>query len=325
MSRIRQYVTSMRLGASKLGILLVIGAADLQNKIACAEQCESASHRGAQPMTAATQDRNDQASFDIVLKLVRAETENHAALAAITRTIGRTTAVGEMAATELTTLLKANRPGVRLAAAVALEALDRRDKVVVAGLIAALSDDNLKVRHQVEATLTRFEIVRNPNILTFIIDLKHPDEAVRYRAALYLGKFTKRAEIARNALAQLAKDETCHVAVRWEAIYSLHAIGPSAVSDLIDVARHSDASVRQKAVAALAHLGQESIPALIAWLKHDEYQVRRAAAFALGTLGSDAEKVEQALQGALVDPDRDVRNAAEEALQTIRQSTREQR
>lgn len=325
MSSARRYARSMLLGAARLAMLFLTGPADLHDKVVGAEPCEAASQFISQPITPATQGRNEQALLDGVLKLVRAETEDHATLAAKTRTMAKSSAAGETAAAELTHLLRANRPGVRLAAAVALDALDRRDKAVVAGLTAALSDDSLKVRRQAEMTLSRFEIVRNPSILSWIVDLKHPDEAVRYRAALYLGKFDKRAEIARDALAQLAKDETCHVAIRWEAIYSLHAIGPTAVPDLLEIAQHTDTSVRQKAIAALAHLGRDSVPALIAWLNHDEDQVRRAAAFVLGTLGSDAETAVPALQHALSDPDRDVRNAAADALRLIQQATQDQR
>jgi HEAT repeat protein len=75
---------------------------------------------------------------------------------------------------------------------------------------------------------------------------------------------------------------------------------------------HTDALCRESAVAALGAVGElEGLPAILAGLE-DKPQVRRRAVIALAAF--DTEESEAALRRCLLDPDWQVRQAAEDQL-----------
>jgi HEAT repeat protein len=142
---------------------------------------------------------------------------------------------------------------------------------------------------------------------------------VRWGAARALGQIAPReAEKAVPALARLAADPNAKV--RLTALKDLERYGAKAagaVKEMREMADRGDAATRVAAIRALRAVGPEARPAVPVLLRAlgaaAEAPVRAAAARALAGLGG-GEAAAKALRKALDDADREVREAAGDAL-----------
>lgn len=139
--------------------------------------------------------------------------------------------------------------------------------------------------------------------------LADPDPSVRRRAAEEIGRHPDGGAVGLvTALAD--RDPTVVEAVAW-ALGERLPVEAGTVAALAAVATdHEDPLCREAAVAALGALGDaEGLPAILAAVT-DKPAVRRRAVIALAPF--EGEAVDAALQRALEDRDRQVRQAAED-------------
>lgn len=147
---------------------------------------------------------------------------------------------------------------------------------------------------------------------------KHP--ALKAKAAVELGDFGPKAEMAVPALTQAMKDRD--VSVGSSAAVSLGRVGlfsKEAVSALIDALANRPIQVKISAAEGLGIIGPFAAPAairpLMGALGDGDADLRREAASALGKLGDKAkEPATKPLEGLLADGERRVRVAAAIAL-----------
>jgi HEAT repeat protein len=171
-------------------------------------------------------------------------------------------------------------PSVRAAA---VGALARLGALTVADVVAALADDALAVRRRaVEAALeVRGNGSRSALPAALTAALADPDPLVAVGAAWFAGERRYR----------------------------------SAVPELVTLATtHDDARCREAAVAALGAIGDPAGLDAVLHALTDRPTVRRRATVALA--GFDDPRVEPALRGAAEDRDWQVRQAADELLET---------
>lgn len=161
--------------------------------------------------------------------------------------------------------------------AVALGALARIGRLRAADLRAALTDPDPSVRRRAAE-----EAGRAPAVVVDLVPvLADPDPSVVEAAAWACGERDPAAPAAVTALSALAVD-------------------------------HDDPLCREAAVAALGALGHEDGLGAILAATRDKPAVRRRAVIALAPF--EGENVDAALQRALEDRDRQVRQAAEDLL-----------
>lgn len=140
-----------------------------------------------------------------------------------------------------------------------------------------------------------------------------PDAAVRRRAAEEAGRATTTVAALPSILPLLGDpDPTVVEAAAW-ACGERQPVTPGTVAALSEVAvDHEDPLCREAAVAALGAIGDDAGLDAILAATRDKPAVRRRAVIALAPFeGSD---VDAALQRALDDRDRQVRQAAEDLL-----------
>ena len=140
--------------------------------------------------------------------------------------------------------------------------------------------------------------------------LKHPDKAIRRKAATLLGKTGEAGAV--ELLTMALKDK--HPRVRSRAAHALGRIGnPAAVKPLTVALKDTAPSVRINVLHALAKFGGSTAAALILALADPVASVRRHAIAALEKTGS---KRAIPLLGKMVteEPEDSVREAAKRAL-----------
>ena len=187
-------------------------------------------------------------------------------------------------------------------------------------LIRMLEDPRPAIRQAALEAAVRVEAAGNQRILPLISTLHFGAPADRYQAARLLGMFGAQAEPAAGALVRAALDETAHVSVRWEAVYSLRDIGAGGVEGLAEVAAAAEKSVAYKALDSLAVLKETAEPAydtVAEALQRSDPNIRWRAAFVLGRMPSRAADSLPLLQRATSDSDQHVREAAAEAIDRL--------
>jgi HEAT repeat protein len=193
------------------------------------------------------------------------------------------------------------------------DAIARRRAVAIAGhqgdattIRASLHDDDADVR------ATALEALRRAGDLS-AADLeaacKDPSPIVRRRAAEVAAAAAGTVRVSLLGLLSDADDTVAEVAA-W-ASGELDPAEKGAVAVLAALATgHEDALVREAAVAALGAIGDRAgLPAILA-ATTDKPAVRRRAVIALAPF--DGPEVDAALERALDDRDRQVRQAAED-------------
>lgn len=164
-------------------------------------------------------------------------------------------------------------------------------------------DGDPAVRATALGALARMDRLTDDDVTAALAD---PTAVVRRRAAELTA--TRRAVSLDRALAD--DDATVVEAAAWAAG---ERGDPAAVPLLAGVAGgHADPLCREAAVAALGAIGDPAGLAAILAATSDKPAVRRRAVLALAPF--DGPEVDAALERALTDPDRQVRQAAEDLL-----------
>jgi HEAT repeat protein len=136
-----------------------------------------------------------------------------------------------------------------------------------------------------------------------------PEPVVRRRAAEEAG----RTEVAFDELALLADPDPLVVEATAWACGERRPVASGVITALVGLtAEHEDPLCREAAVAALGAIGDPAGLDAILAATTDKPAVRRRAVIALAPF--EGENVDAALQRALEDRDRQVRQAAEDLL-----------
>lgn len=190
---------------------------------------------------------------------------------------------------------------VRRACATALGHLG--DPQVVIPLIGLFSDIDWSVRRDAYKAIIK---IGRPALQELLAALKHENGEIRWGAAgtlEALGWKPSKDEI--GARFWITKGE-------WHKCIE---IGAPAVAPLIESLGHWDTNVCKESMGVLVHIGAPSVQPLIAALERPEPAVKKCAATALGMIGD--EQAEQPLMQLLSDRDKDVSQAASEAISAI--------
>ncbi len=167
----------------------------------------------------------------------------------------------------------------------------------------------------------------NERIANLIEELKDQDHRIREAAARsYISWHGPEADkLAVPYLAQALKDDD--VSVRLSAATALLNIAlrirteaKEAVPDLIHIIKQNDSNIREVALLTLSMIGseaKEAVPDLIHILEDKNDRMRALSATVLGNIG-DARAVNP-LSRALKDNDKEIRQAASEALNKLKE------
>lgn len=182
--------------------------------------------------------------------------------------------------------LRSESPTDRLRAAKDLGRLGWLAREAMPALIAALDDDNPKVRESAAHAIG----LMGPEALPTLIEmLEHYDKYVRRHAVWAMGKL---GPLARPALADLCrslKDGDPRTASgAAQALGSMGTDGADAVSALAEAMRGTNIVLCRLASKALSQIGPPALATLIAHLQHADPFVRGESALAIGWMGAAA-------------------------------------
>lgn len=246
-----------------------------------------------------------KAAADLLLEALR--DENGKVRREAARALGD---IGDGRATEaLTEVLQDDEDSdVREGAARALGEIG--DGRAVQPLIKALRDQGSDVRRGAAEALGN---IGDAQAAQPLIDaLRDKDSEVHIAAVEAVGQM---GEPAVELLIQALLDDDNEV--RWGAVCALGEIGDARTVDaLIEALVDEDALVGEEAMRALSVIGEAAVYGLIEALGDENGKVRREAARALGEIRATAAL--DALAEALVDSDPSVRDAARQALESIK-------
>ena len=181
-------------------------------------------------------------------------------------------------------------------------------------LIALLRDESSALRGQAGSSLGRLGHLAIPSL---VLALKDSKPSVRQLAAAALGDIGSRDAV--GPLIELVT--TDQSGARAEAIEALGKIGdPAAIDPILSVLRAASVAVRKRAIGALGRFRDaRTIDALTTALLDQNEEVRQSAAAGLGEIG-DARSIAKLERLADNDASSDVRAAAVQAIERIRQS-----
>ena len=138
------------------------------------------------------------------------------------------------------------------------------------------------------------------------------DDSVRRKAAWALGLIGDKRAV--KPLVNALKDEDR--GVREAAVRALGKIGGPAVNLLTQALKDKEWEFRMSVIEALRRMGESAIDPLIQGLEDGDSDLRNYSAVVLGLIGD--EKAAEPLTKALNDENREVQEAAKEALQKIK-------
>ena len=225
--------------------------------------------------------------------------------------------VGPAAVPALMRGLRHGQARVRRGSALVLGKIRSAARPATAALLAALGDENPMVRGAAAEALCEIDPDSLAGVATLIELLERPEQTIRARAAVSLGRLGPRAGAAAGALA-VALGDTDRVAAA--AAFALGKIqATSAVPRLIEALGHKDRLVRRGAAESLGRLGRAAtgaVDALIGLLEDEDWHVPHLAATALGRIGPEARAAIPALTAIVADErnDTQLRHSAAEAL-----------
>lgn len=197
---------------------------------------------------------------------------------------------------------------VRQAAAHALGILG--DTRSIGNLISALRDDSHIVRKTSADSLVK---MKSGSVVPLMTALKNHDSGVRKMAAWVLGRIGDTRSIKPLSQALLDYD----VRVRTRAAEALKKMKSDSIGSLIKDIDADNLHTRQAAAWVLGHFkDKRAVEPLCRIISDDfDWRVRAAAAEALGRIGDASART--ALVDALRDKQRDVQQAAVEALDRL--------
>lgn len=212
-------------------------------------------------------------------------------------------------------LLKDQDPGVRKAAALALEQMAGvLDKDAAAALVAELaSSPGEEHRNRVTTILGVM-----PNAVRPLCDmLSHPESANRQAAAAML------EHLLDPRCADALVDAMADPSLQELAVRTLKKLGAirERIDEAFDALRDVEGAVeredaRMATVIDLLRIGRPSVEILIEYLRDDDWVVREAAADLLGKIG-DVRAVDPLMERLRVDPDTGVKEYALKSLGLI--------
>ncbi len=213
----------------------------------------------------------------------------------------------------LTAALEDENPDVRSSAALALEKIKdiqtKVEKPAVGPLIKELKTGSRSAREKAAEALGRTGDTQAVGPL--LAALNDKDSYVRSSAALALGEIGDSRAI--KPLIAALKEE--NLRLRWRATWALGKIGKPAIEPLIIVLKDDESIVQDKAEEALVKIGEAAVEALIAALKDNYHDIRYGAVKAL-TMIKDRRSVGPLIL-TLKDRSRDIGQVAAEALGRI--------
>jgi len=232
--------------------------------------------------------------------------------------------------------LKDKDPEVRYAAVLALMASGAESPAAVGGLALALQDPAWFVRYPATLALERLG-PKAKSAVPALIDAMQPKDGVKdfrpircARAAVALAKIDPSAKEIQNAVPLILEKLLGYDgdgsdgarAVGATALGDLGAAAVSALPALVKRLKDEEGDVRVAAAVSLIKIAPEkhaeaALATVVAELKNPDLLIRVVAVDALGDLGPRARSASAALNGALRDPEPEVRQAAKDALQKI--------
>src|SRR6266545_2450435 len=182
--------------------------------------------------------------------------------------------------------LRSHSPADRARAAKDLGRLGWLAREALPSLVAALHDDDAKVRETAAHAIG----LMGPEALSALVGmLCHDDKYVRRHAVWSLGKL---GPLARPALADLChslKDPDPRTASgAAQALGAMGADGADAVPQLAEAMRGTNIVLCRLASKALSQIGPPALATLIAHLQHADPFVRGESALAIGWMGAAA-------------------------------------
>lgn len=209
--------------------------------------------------------------------------------------LGQAGPAAQAAAPALISLLKANRPNVRVRAALALVKVDPQTRVAAPVLVDA------------------WKVAARPLRLQILTSLSSLQELARGDAKDML-----------PLLLQAAGDADPQV--RAQALDTIVRLGPAAAPALAKTLAHPDIAMRREAITQLGRIGTISdavLPDLVARLKDEDWDIRFRTAQALWQLKRPSPEVTAIIVEAAEKPEPSVRRTAITTLVLMKPWTRE--
>jgi HEAT repeat protein len=187
---------------------------------------------------------------------------------------------------DLIRTLRGKTPADRVRAAKDLGRLGWLARDAMPALVAALKDDDAKVREAAAQAVGQMGPDALPALTAM---LGHSDKYVRRNAVWALGKLGAAARAALRDLCQTLKDSDPRTASgAAQALGNMGADGAEAVAPLAEAMRGTNIVLCRLAAKALSQIGPPALATLIAHLQHTDPFVRGESALALGWMGPPA-------------------------------------
>jgi HEAT repeat protein len=188
---------------------------------------------------------------------------------------------------DLIRALRGKTPTDRARAARDLGRLGWLARDAMPALLAALKDEDAKVREAAAQALGQMGPDALPALVTM---LGHDDKYVRRNAVWAMGKLGPAARPALRGLCQALKDADPRTASgAAQALGNMGTDGADAVPPLAEAMRGTNIVLCRLAAKALSQIGVPALGTLIAHLQHTDPFVRGESALALGWLGPPAK------------------------------------
>ena len=187
---------------------------------------------------------------------------------------------------DLVRALRSKAPVDRVRAAKDLGRLGWLAREAIPALVAALKDDDAKVREAAAQAVGQM----GPEALPALAGmLDHTDKYVRRNAVWAMGKLGPAARVAIRDLCQALKDADPRTASgAAQALGNMGPAGAEAVPPLAEAMRGTNIVLCRLAAKALSQIGPPALSTLIAHLQHSDPFVRGESALALGWMGERA-------------------------------------
>lgn len=188
---------------------------------------------------------------------------------------------------DLVRTLRGKAPVDRVRAAKDLGRLGWLARDAMPALVAALKDEDAKVREAAAQAVGQMGPDALPALTTM---LTHHDKYVRRNAVWAMGKLGPLARTALRDLCHALKDPDPRTASgAAQALGNMGADGADAVSPLAEAMRGTNIVLCRLAAKALSQIGSPALATLIAHLQHSDPFVRGESALALGWMGPTAK------------------------------------